>query len=53
MNIRKANLRRLQETEVTKNKDDCRASQQHLAGRMWPANRYLNNPGLRNTNILL
>jgi hypothetical protein len=37
MSIRKASLRKLQEIELTKNKDDCQARRQHFAVRMWPA----------------
>jgi hypothetical protein len=39
MNIQKADLRKLQEIELTKIKDHCQASWQHLAGWMWPAGR--------------
>jgi hypothetical protein len=39
MNIRKANMRKLQDNKLTKNKDHCLASQQHLAGQMWPVGR--------------
>jgi hypothetical protein len=42
MSVREVRLRKLQETELTNNKDHCQASRQHLAGRMWPAGSLLN-----------
>jgi hypothetical protein len=41
MNIQKENLRKLQEIELTKTKDHCRSSRQHLAVRQ------LNRPSLK------
>jgi hypothetical protein len=46
MNIRKTNMRKLQEIELTRNKDLCLASRQHLVGRMWPAGRELSRPAI-------
>jgi hypothetical protein len=40
--VRKVSLRKLQETELTNNKDHCQDSRQHLAGRMWLAGSLLN-----------
>jgi hypothetical protein len=39
MNIRKTNLRKLQEIELMKDKDQYRASRQDFTGQMWPAGR--------------
>jgi hypothetical protein len=44
---RRENLKSLiQEIELAKNKDHYRAGRHRVAGRIWPAGRYLNIPTL-------